>query len=280
MSWWVMEQVSVNESGTQSLVNIQCDDVSDLPSPDQTATAGYTIVRGSQAKVLATSENYILGSTGTWVKMEDGVKLDLTGYATEQYVDDGLADKVDTSVYSSGQAAQETEIGVVVAMGAKNRLKQDNDAGYTLTTHGRTFEVLADGGIKITGDTSDSSYADFYVSGKWGGRDVILNSSEENCILSFDCSDALQTNNLYIRAVDRRTGSTANTAIARLRQESEFNFPITTVLITVEPSVVLPSGGITVYPMIRNAAIKDPAFSPYAPTNRELYEMILALQGG
>lgn len=90
MSWWVMEQVSVNDDGTQSLVNIQCDDVSDLPSPNQIGTTGYTIVRGSQAKVLATSENYILGGSGTWVKMEDGVKLDLAGYATEQYVDDSL----------------------------------------------------------------------------------------------------------------------------------------------------------------------------------------------
>lgn len=110
MSWWVMEQVSVNEAGTQTLANIQCDNVSDLPTPDQSTTLGYIIIRGSQAKVLATSENYILGSTGTWVKMKDGVKLDLTGYATEQYVDDGLADKVDTSVYSSGQAAQDTVI--------------------------------------------------------------------------------------------------------------------------------------------------------------------------
>lgn len=100
MSWWVMEQVSVTEDGTQSLVNIQCDDVSDLPSPNQTATAGYTIVRGSQAKVLATSEKYILGGAGTWVKMEDEVKLDLTGYATEQYVDDELADKASVGTFN------------------------------------------------------------------------------------------------------------------------------------------------------------------------------------
>lgn len=116
MSWWVMEQVSVNEAGTQTLANIQCDDVSDLPAPDQSATLGYIIVRGSQAKVLATSEKYILGSTGTWVKMEDGVKLDLTGYATEQYVDDGLADKVDTTVYSSGQAAQDAVISTKITV--------------------------------------------------------------------------------------------------------------------------------------------------------------------
>lgn len=116
MSWWVMEQVSVNEAGTQTLANIQCDDVSDLPAPDQSATLGYIIVRGSQAKILATSEIYILGSAGTWVKMEDGVKLDLTGYATEQYVDDGLADKVDTTVYSSGQAVQDAEISTKISL--------------------------------------------------------------------------------------------------------------------------------------------------------------------
>ena len=182
--------------------------------------------------------------------------------------------------FETDQQRQETEIGVVAVLGAKNMLKQNNAAGYTLTTHGRTFEVLADGGIKITGDTPDSSYADFYVSGTWGTRDPILNAPEDNCILSFDCTDSLQTQNLYIRAVDRRTGSTASTATARLRQEAEFNFPVTTVLITVQPSVVLPSGGITVYPMIRRAEITDSTYAPYAPTNRELYEMILALQSG
>lgn len=168
------------------------------------------------------------------------------------------------------QLRQETEIGVVAEQGAKNMLKHNNAAGYTLTTHGRTFEVLADGGIKITGDTPDSSYADFYVSGTWGTRDPILNASENNCVLSFDCAVSLQTDNLYIRAVDRRTGSTANSATARLNQEAEFSFPVTTVLITVQPSVVLPSGGITVYPMIRRAEIKDSTFAQYAPTNRDL----------
>lgn len=143
MSWWVMEQVSVNEDGTQSLVNIQCDNVSDLPSPNQTATAGYTIVRGSQAKVLATSENYILGGSGTWVKMEDGVKLNLTGYATEQYVDDGLANKVDTSVYSSGQAAQD----VVIAGKAGVSTFDITLAGSPLVASSYSYSCIATGDI-------------------------------------------------------------------------------------------------------------------------------------
>ena len=35
-----------------------------------------------------------------------------------------------------------------------------------------------------------------------------------------------------------------------------------------------------VYPMIRPVEIANDTFQPYAPTNRELYEMILALQNG
>lgn len=37
---------------------------------------------------------------------------------------------------------------------------------------------------------------------------------------------------------------------------------------------------MTIRPMIRRAEIADDTFIPYAPTNRELYEMILALQSG
>lgn len=33
-------------------------------------------------------------------------------------------------------------------------------------------------------------------------------------------------------------------------------------------------------PMLRDASIEDNTYQPYAPTNRELYEMILALQSG
>lgn len=38
--------------------------------------------------------------------------------------------------------------------------------------------------------------------------------------------------------------------------------------------------GVTVKPMLRDAAISDGTYQPYAPTNRELYQMILALRSG
>ena len=37
---------------------------------------------------------------------------------------------------------------------------------------------------------------------------------------------------------------------------------------------------VVIKPMIRPASIEDSTYVPYAPTNRELYEMILALQSG
>lgn len=274
MSWWVMEQVSVNDDGTQSLVNIQCDDVSDLPSPNQTATTGYTIVRGSQAKVLATSEKYILGGSGTWVKMEDGVKVDLTGYATEQYVDDGLADKVDTSVYSSGQAAQDAEINVLAVQGAKNLLADKHAAGTVTETNGFRFTAQADGGIKIESIGAHNANGDYYVLGNWGNQQTLLDLSDDTYTASFSCSTTV--GQISIRFF--RAGNAPIINNLYLNTEQNLTGEVAFIFITVVSTAVIPDGGIVVYPMIRNAKITDNTYAPYAPTNRELYEMILALQ--
>lgn len=110
MSWWVKDQVSINEDGDESLCEIECDDAVSLPAADQTATAGFTIVRGSSAKDIATGDNYIMGSAGTWVKQPSEFQLDLAGYATENWVQDELQGYVDTLTYNSDQAAQDMAI--------------------------------------------------------------------------------------------------------------------------------------------------------------------------
>lgn len=267
MSWWVMEQVSVNESGTQTLANIQCDDVSDLPTPDQSATLGYVIVRGSQAKVLATSEKYILGSTGIWVKMEDGVKLDLTGYATTQDLSDGLAGKVDTSTYTAGQAAQETEIGAVAALGAKNLFKNDKNAGTTITRQGATW---------VFDQTSIAATVSGSVGATWSDVFLLnfnfdLSDQEYKIVIESDNPDIfvyipgntlsggnIPANGQYYAGVYRYRGiMTTSTRFTAKTASYADNF---------------------IRCMICPAAITDNTYVPYAPTNRELYEMILALQ--
>lgn len=106
MSWWVKEHIAVNEDETKQLCSIEVDTAADLPAADQTATAGFIIVRGSSALVLNTGDRYIMNSLGTWMLQPSGVKLDLSGYATTQDLTDGLAAKVDNTTYTAGQAAQ------------------------------------------------------------------------------------------------------------------------------------------------------------------------------
>lgn len=110
MSWWVKEHIAVNEDETKQLCRIEADTQTSLPAADQTATAGFIIVRGSSALVLDTGDRYIMNSTGTWIKQPSGVQLDLSGYATQQDLTDGLAAKVDTSTYTAGQAAQDAAL--------------------------------------------------------------------------------------------------------------------------------------------------------------------------
>lgn len=265
MSWWVMEQVSVNEAGTATLANIQCDDVSDLPTPDQSATLGYVIVRGSQAKVLATSKNYILGSTGTWVKMEDSIKLDLAGYATEQYVDDGLAEKVDAIVYEAEQTEQDNEISVITNYGAKNLLRNTNSPGTTVI---RTvqFTVNNDGSVDIAAGTVTGGNADLSINANVSGLEIGASYVLTGCPTGGSSSGY----RLNASGIGADTGNGL-----------EFVYvgnPIN-VYIRISNGYTL-ADQITFRPMICRAEITDNSFQPYSPTNRELYEMILALQGG
>lgn len=111
-----MKHIAVNDDETKQLCSIQCDTQTSLPAVDQTATAGFIIVRGSDAQVVDTGERYILDSSGTWRQQPSGVQLDLSGYATTQDLTAGLAGKVDTTTYTAGQAAQDAVIGTKITV--------------------------------------------------------------------------------------------------------------------------------------------------------------------
>lgn len=114
MSWWIMDHIAVNDDETKQMCSIQADTQTDLPAVDQTATAGFIMVRGSDALVVDTGDRYILDSSGTWRQQPSGVQLDLSGYATTDDLTDGLAGKVDTTTYTSGQAAQDAVIATKI----------------------------------------------------------------------------------------------------------------------------------------------------------------------
>ncbi len=135
------------------------------------------------------------------------------------------------------------------------------------THNGVTFTVNDDGSLAING-TSTGSGSDFVFSRNAGtsfGGLVLtgsLASDSEDAALSIVCK---QQN---------------DAEIGRSRNGQPYTIPTD---ISVDKIIIHLNAGEketnrTMYPMIRDASIEDSTYVPYAPTNRELYEMILALQ--
>lgn len=105
--------------------DIICDAIADLPSGG--IMNDYKLDIGSRAKVIADGSEWEIQSTGSWVRQPGRLQLDLTGYATNQYVDTGLAAKVDTITYTAGQAAQDDAIRALTGQGREIPADSDLD---------------------------------------------------------------------------------------------------------------------------------------------------------
>lgn len=266
MSWWIKEHIAVNEDETKQLCSIEVDTAADLPAADQSATAGFIIVRGSDAKDVSTGDKYNMDSTGAWKLQPSGVQLDLSGYATTQDLTEGLAAKVDTTTYTAGQAAQESEIGVVAALGAKNFLKV---TGQTQTLNGVTFTVNSDQTVSLSGTASATTTF------------VIVNNAAANAIPDGSykltgCPSGGGNTTYDLRWYLYSSGRSAYDQGSGASVNKSGNTTTSNIAILIRSGVN--TDGLVFRPMLRRAEITDSTYVPYAPTNRELYEMILALQ--
>lgn len=120
--------------------DIICDSLADLPSGG--ILDDYKLDIGSRAKVIADGSDWEIQSSGSWVRQPSKLQLDLTGYATTQYVDNGLAAKVDTSTYTAGQAAQDTVIA-----GKASVSKFDITLSTTITASEYSYSCITTGDI-------------------------------------------------------------------------------------------------------------------------------------
>lgn len=279
MSWWIKDQVSINEDGDESLCEIECDDATSLPAADQTATAGFTIVRGSSAKDIATGDKYIMGSTGTWVKQPSEFQLDLAGYATENWVEDELTDYVKTATYSTDQqrqdaaiSAEETarkaECAVLAEAGQKNAF----DIDETTTTYSCTY-THADNVLEISGTAAYARVA--YPITLPKGQYIFtatVDSVSTSARVRFNTASASGGSEV---AADINFSAAGDISRA-ITLTSDTTFYI--MFYSKATSGSESSSATFSKIMVRRAEITDDTYAPYAPTNRELYEMILALQ--
>lgn len=175
------------------------------------------------------------------------------------------------SNFDADQQRQESEIGVVAALGAKNLLAYN---GYgTGTENGVTYTINTDGTITVNGTPQGTSPS--YIELK-------LNGNAANIARFCDGHHILS-------GCPAGGSDTAYRMYAARGGYSRFDYGdgvlLTETALTDIRFVIYIANGYTANnlvfkPMIRRAEITDSTYAPYAPTNRELYEMILALQSG
>lgn len=171
------------------------------------------------------------------------------------------------SDFEADQQRQESEIGVVAALGAKNLLEVTST---TRTVNGVTFTVNNDQTITVNGTNTGTSTALFVIN------DIPLQSGIAYTLSG--CPSGGSSATYYIGSLDTTdwqefTTDIGNGNTATLSEPKTIRFRI-----GIRSGVTV--NNLVFKPMLRRAEITDDTFVPYAPTNRELYEMILALQSG
>lgn len=209
------------------------------------------------------------------------------GTAAALNMDTALSGSSVNPVQNKAVKAETDKLGAGLAeainVGAKNVLMIKNHTpGQEFSNGGRKFTFLADGGVKITGTATGTGNVDCYLIGSWSGTSTELALGGEDHTVVLRSSVSLAA--LQLCVVNRSTGSTVNTIrVGTNDADGEvISFDATAVFLSIGANVTVPEGGIVVYPMICPKALfaASPDFAQYAPTNRELYEMILAMQNG
>lgn len=215
-------------------------------------------------------------------EVDDNIDEVVAARGSEASLSARLADIV--SDFEADQQRQETEIGVVANAGAKNLLHFDaigsggSVYGNTYTHYGITYTLNADMTVTATGtaDSANNSFAYLILNGSFAPIDDYCDGKH---IVS-GCPANGSTSKYRIYITKSGWGSLNEIGSGAIIPDKG---TYTGLLIAcfVSKGYAIPAGEPLVFkPMIRPASIADSTFQPYAPTNRELYEMILALQNG
>lgn len=197
---------------------------------------------------------------------------------TKTEVDTMLAEKVDkvngkglsTNDFTNADKAQiatnKNGIAAVANRGSKNLLKI---AATTQTINGVTFTVNSDDTITINGTATAA--ATF----------TLATASQINSFLPLGTYKLSGCTGGSTTTYDMRFYHPGDSSTV-LNHNGDTQFTRDAIKTDSNISILVRSGqvmdNVVINPMIRDAAIEDDSYQPYAPTNRELYEMILALQ--
>lgn len=260
------EQLDVFTAG-DSTVHIRgmllCDTVSDLPAP--TDIAGFTLEAGSKAWIINGAVLYMMDTGGVWREQRSA---DLSSIITSiSQMQSDITD-LDTDLTTVQQKLQSIEPAVIQLIndGAKNML----DITATSTTvSGIQFTINSDGTVTADGVNPDKqATGNIYFQ---LGNIVVLNGDK---IHLSGCPAGGSYSSKYAFYIDYQGGST------QAYDEGSGADYTSTADRTLRCRIIIRSGAVidnlTFYPMIDYQAYHKITqdFKPYAPTNRELLDLI------
>lgn len=233
----------------------ECDTIADLPAPTVYDSQNILLGQGCEAHIIDTNSMMMMKSDGTWTLQQAG---------SASYTKAEIDTMIDT--INSTDAAQQTEIDYSINTGSKNKLHTLRASGTSAT--GLTYTLNSDGTYTLGGTTT----ADANISAL--------------CTLADLPSDFIGKNAILTGAIDnniRLAVYNGNVQSPYIDAGNGVEFEITAEMLSNPYTVRLlvrngtDCTGEVIKPMIRMSTITDGSFQPYAPTNRELYEMILSL---
>lgn len=150
----------------------------------------------------------------------------------------------------------------------KNLLKTSSKAN--MTKNGLTFNVQADGSVKVTGTATSNTTIDVYVAGDWRSKNVLYPLDSYRIHLQHDTNTTMTITVLSYDGVNQSTVWVNNPVNGKV-----FTNFVTGIYITFRPTT-----GVTydnyIYPMLTYADITDSTYEPYKPSLQEQINALLA----
>ena len=194
------------------------------------------------------------------------IRSEMTQKADTSAVTTAVADEA--AARQAADAELHDAVGVVAALGAKNLLKVTST---TQTINGVTFTVNADQTVSLSGTATAT--ATFVIV-----DNATSNAIPDGSYILTGCPSGGGNNTYDLRWYLYSSGKSAYDQGSGASVNKTGNTTSSNIAILIRSGVN--TDGLVFRPMLRNSEITDAAYVPYAPTNRELYEMILALQSG
>lgn len=231
------------------------DSASDLPAYNAYVTETNELLSmGSEADTVNDGAQYKLNSSGSWILTQPGQ----AAYTKAE---------IDLMIDAINQlnADQQAQINYSINTGSKNKLKTLRASGTSAT--GLIYTLNSNGTYTLGGTTT----ADANITAICTLADLPAEFVGKNVILSgaVDASIRLCVYNGNVQTTYIDTGAGTEFEVSAEMISNPY-----TVRLLVRSGT--DCSGKILKPMVRLASITDSSFYPYAPTNREIYEILNA----